>query len=163
MRLLVTASIVLFACSPPEPAPEQIRRTRWQDMIVESRPLPADTTFSAVGLRIRGERDDGATEWSWDFRDSRGPVRDEFVQRDFRLTIANRGPIAREFHARIDYFDPEGESVRRKELERLLVPPFTESAWIGATMIRAPGKAEVLARVLPVSEPFDPVTEQSRR
>ena len=163
MRALFFAAIVLAACSSPEPAREDVRRTRWRDMIVESRPLPADTAFSAVGLRIRGERDDGATDWSWDFTDARGETRDDFVRRDFRLTIANRGSTALEFHARIDYLGPEGERLRRKELEPLLVPPFTESTWIGATMLRAPGDAEVLARLLPASEPFDAVTEPSRR
>lgn len=163
MRRLLLAPAILAACLAPESPRDEVRTTRWRDMIVQSRPLPADTTFSIVGLRTRGERDDGATEWSWTFAETRGAVRDDFVRRDFRLTLANRGPMAREFHARIDYFSSEGERIRRKELEPLLVPPFTESTWIGATMIRVPGEAEVLARVLPIDEPFDPVTEPSRR
>lgn len=163
MRRLLLASATLAGCLAPEPPQESVRTMRWRDMTVESRPLPADTTLSVVGLRTRGERDDGATEWSWRFAEARGEVRDEFVRRAFRLTLANRGPMAREFHARIDYFAPDGKRIRRKELAPLLVPPFTESTWIGATMIRKPGEVEVLARVLPIGEPFDPVTKQSRR
>ncbi|HVR44704.1 MAG TPA: hypothetical protein VMS56_14820 [Thermoanaerobaculia bacterium] len=152
--IVLAAALGLAAClGEPE---ESVRVARWRDLIVESRSLPADNAFAEVGLRPSADRDDGATEWFTSFREAEGATEGEFVRRDYRITIGNRGSTAREFHARIDYLGAEGKILRRILLDELVVPPFTESTWIGGTMIRREGEIAVLARVLPASEPFDP-------
>lgn len=162
IRIPLAAALCLAACmAPPEEA--KVQRTTWRDLTIETRSLRADTTFSAVGLRPSGERDDGSTDWDTSFTDERGAVDGDFVRRDFRLTIRNRGEVAREFHARIDYLSSDGELLRRRSLDRMVVAPFTEMTWIGADMIRNSGEPEVLARVLPVSEPFEPEAQSSAR
>lgn len=125
-------------------------------MVLESRSLPADTTFAAVGLRPEADHDDGATDWSASASDRVLGAKDGFVRREFRLTIANRGATAREFHARIDYYAPAGELLRRRKIEHMMVPPFTENSWIGSAMLKAPGEGELVVRVVPSHEPLDP-------
>lgn len=163
-RLALLLPLLLFAlgCARP-PEPPEVQVVRWRDMRLESRTLPAETAFAAVGLSPKGERDDGATDWSSHASDLPRESKDGFLRREFRLTIANRGPVAREFHARLDYYAPGGgDLMKRREIDHMVVPPFTENTWVGSTMIREPGEAELLARVLPASDDFDTVMESDR-
>ena len=149
-------AILLFAACRDEPAPA-VHVSRWQDLIVESRSLPADTTFSAVGLRPESDRDDRSTDWEVKFSDAEKPAaEDGFVRRDFRLTILNRGSSAIEFHGRLDYHAGVAGLHRRRSFDHLLVPPFTERSWIGSITMRAAAGIEPLVRIVPTSEPVDP-------
>jgi hypothetical protein len=160
--LLFLAPLLAIGCARPSEPPE-IRVSQWRDMRLESRALPADTAFAAFGLRNQAERDDGSTRWNANTSDLPRETTDGFLRREFRLTIANRDSVAREFHARLDYFEPgEGELLKRRVIEHMLVPPFTENTWVGSMMIREPGDAELIARILPASEDFDAVMEWER-
>lgn len=152
---------LLFAigCAGP-PEPPEVRVSQWRDMQLESRTLEADTAFAAFGLRNQAERDDGSTRWNAHATDVAREATDGFLRREFRVTIANRDSIAREFHARLEFFEPgSGDLLRRREIDHMVVPPFTENTWVGSMMIREPGDAELIARILPASEDFDPVAE----
>jgi hypothetical protein len=160
--LLFPPLLLAIGCAGP-PEPPEVRVSQWRDMRLESRTLPADTAFAAFGLRNQPERDDGSTRWNASTSDLPRETTDGFLRREFRLTIANRDSVAREFHARVDYFEPgEGELLKRRLIEHMVVPPFTENSWIGSMMIREPGDAEMIARILPASEDFDAVMESER-
>lgn len=153
---------LLFAigCAGP-PEPPEVRVSQWRDMRLESRALQADTAFAAFGLRNQAERDDGSARWNGHASDLPREATDGFLRREFRVTIANRDSIAREFHARLDYLEPEsGDLIRRREIDHMVVPPFTENTWVGSVMIRPPGDAELIARILPASEAFDAVESE---
>lgn len=152
--LLLTLLLAIGCAGPPEPP--EVRVSQWRDMRLESRTLEADTAFTAFGLRGQAEHDDGATRWNAQATDQPREARDGFIRREFRVAIANRDSVAREFHARLDYFEPgQGELLKRREIDHMVVPPFTENTWVGSVMIREPGDAEMIARILPASEDFD--------
>ena len=161
LALLLSLLLAIGCAGPPEPS--EVRVSQWRDMRLESRTLEADTAFAAFGLRNQAERDDGSTRWNAYASDLPRETRDGFLRREFRVTIANRDSVAREFHARLDYFEPgAGELLKRREIDHMVVPPFTESTWVGSMMIREPGDAELFARVLPASEDFDAAPESER-
>jgi hypothetical protein len=158
-RLFLFLPLLLaLACSSPDEGPP-VTVTKRGDLTIESRPLPVNATLTAVGLGAGGDRREGSSEWESSFEDAEGRTEREGVRRQFRLTVVNRSATAREFHARIDYLDPEAVLVRRRSLKSLVVPPFTETIWSGAVLLPPPGNAEVVSRVLPSSEPFDPPAE----
>jgi hypothetical protein len=152
-RFLFPLALVL-ACASPDEGP-QMTVTQRGDLRVESRPLPADAALAAVGLRPGGDRREGAAEWESAFEEGESRTERDAVRKGFRLTLVNRSATAREFHARIDYVGPDGSLVRRESLTSLVVAPFTESHWNGAVLLPLPGRAEVVARVLPATESFD--------
>ncbi|MFN2237976.1 MAG: hypothetical protein ABR524_01160 [Thermoanaerobaculia bacterium] len=153
---------LLFAigCAGPPPEPPKVRVSQWRDMKLESRTLKADTAFAAFGMRSQAEHDDGSTRWNAHTSDLPRETTDGFLRREFRITIANRDSVALEFHARLDYFDSDqGALLKRREIDHMVAPPFIENTWIGSVMIREPGGAELVARILPASENFDAVAE----
>jgi hypothetical protein len=155
---------LLFAigCAGP-PEPPEVHVSQWRDMKLESRTLKADTAFAAFGMRGQAEHDDGSTRWNAHTSDLPRETTDGFVRREFRVTIANRDSVALEFHARLDYNEPDqGELLKRREIDHMVVPPFTENTWVGSMMIREPGDADLVARILPASEDFDAVPESER-
>jgi len=154
LALLLPLLLAIGCAGPPEPP--EVRVSQWRDMRLESRTLEADTAFTAFGLRNQAEHDDGSTRWNAQATDQPRETAGGFLRREFRVTIANRDSVAREFHARLDYFEPgQGELLKRREIDHMVVPPFTENTWVGSTMIREPGDAELIARILPASEDFD--------
>ncbi|MGH9457296.1 MAG: hypothetical protein ACRD2J_06595 [Thermoanaerobaculia bacterium] len=147
------AAFLLFACSQESSAPAvEVHRSR--DLVVLSRELPAETAFAVVGLRTEPARDDGAADWDWDFGDRQLEIRAGVARREFRLTVRNRGATVRELHARIEYFG-SGEMLRRRTLDNLVVPPFTERTWIGSVSLASSVEPSPLVRVLPRTEPFE--------
>lgn len=158
--VLLLPLLFAFGCAGP-PEPPAVRVSQWRDMQLESRTLEADTAFAAFGLRNQAERDDGSTRWNAHTSDLPRETTDGFRRREFRVTIANRDSVAREFHARLDYLEPgQGELLKRREIDHMVVPPFTENTWVGSMMIREPGDAELIARILPASEDFDAVESE---
>lgn len=151
---LLLPFLLLVACSPREEIPP-VSVTRRGDLTIESRPLRMDATMAAVGLAPAGDRREGESEWDSSFSDAEGRAQRDSVEREFRLTIVNRGATASEFHARIDYLGVDGKLVRRRALEKLVVPPFTETTWSGSVSLPPPGGAEVVTRVLRSTEPFE--------
>ncbi|HEY0788819.1 MAG TPA: hypothetical protein VGE86_09240 [Thermoanaerobaculia bacterium] len=148
--------LLLAACAPSAEEPAAPVITRAGDLSVETRDLRTEATFAAVGLSGEGDRRDGASTWDGTFSEGETRPGRDGVLREFRITIANRSSIAREFHARIDYLDSEGDVVKRRTLENLVAPPFTEVSWSGSVVLPRPGNNQALARVLPLAEPFDP-------
>jgi hypothetical protein len=160
--LFISLLLAIGCAGPPEPP--EVRVSQWRDLRLESRALQADTAFAAFGLRNQAERDDGSTRWNAHASDAARETRDGFIRREFRITIANRDSVASEFHARLDYLDPErGELLKRREIDHMVVPPFTEATWIGSMMIREPGEAELIARILPATADFDAVESERGR
>lgn len=161
LALLLPLLLAIGCAGPPEPP--EVRVSQWRDMKLESRTLEVDTAFAAFGLRNQAERDDGSTRWNARASDLPRETIDGFLRREFRVTIANSDSVAREFHARLDYFEPDqGELLKRREIDHMVVPPFTENTWVGSMMIREPGDAALIARILPASEDFDAVAESER-
>ena len=154
LALIVPLLFAIGCAGPPEPP--EVRVSQWRDMRLESRTLEADTAFAAFGLRNQAERDDGSTRWNAHANDLPRETTDGFLRREFRVTIANRDSVAREFHARLDFFESDqGKLLKRREIDHMIVPPFTENTWVGSMMIREPGDAELIARILPASQDFD--------
>jgi hypothetical protein len=148
--------LFVLACAPAADEPAAPVVTRAGDLSVETRDLRSEATFAAVGLAGQGDRREGASTWDGTFSDGEARPERDGVRRGFRVTVANRSATAREFHARIDYVDSEGDVVKRRALENLVVPPFAEVSWSGAVLLPHPGTNPALARILLASEPFDP-------
>jgi hypothetical protein len=159
--VLILALLVSLSGCAPATEESSVTVTRRGDLRIESRTLTPDATLAAVGLGPEGDRAEGDATWDDTFADAPGRRDRDAVARDFRLQITNRAATAREFHARIDYLAPDGALVRRRELDHLVVAPFTEIAIVGSVRLPLPGDAAVLARVLPSSEPFDVSAEEA--
>ena len=148
--------LLLAACAPQGDEPARPVVTRAGDLTIETRDLRSEATFAAVGLAGEGDRREGESSWDAIFGEGDARPERDGVRREFRITIANRSATAREFHARIDYVGSDGELIRRRTLERLVVAPFTETSWLGAVLLPHPGAGQAVARILPAAEPFDP-------
>lgn len=155
MKLRLSLLVLLAAACAAPGEPGRVSVTRRGDLTIASRELPAAGTLAAVGLGPAGDKRDGASEWDGSFRDLSVRTERDGVRRDFSVTLVNRSPNAREFHARLDYLGPDGALVRRRTLTNLVVPPFTETTWSGSVLLPPPGEAEALARILPATEAFE--------
>ncbi|MGA7616739.1 MAG: hypothetical protein WBX15_16315 [Thermoanaerobaculia bacterium] len=140
LGLLVTPAL---SCGREKP----LRASSRKEIVVRSRPLDRDATFTILGLRREDRRDDRQTGWDSTFRDEITGTEEGFVRRDFTLSIANRTDQPWEFRATIEYRDHEGNLVRKRVLRKLLVPPFTEKSYSGYTLFRSPGEVQVKSLV----------------
>lgn len=155
-RLSLAAPILLLlGCVPAAEQPAAPVVTTRGDLTVATRDLRGDATLAAVGLAPAGDRREGESTWHYSFTEGEGRRDRTTIRRPFTLTIVNRGETARDFHARIDYLTLDGDVLRRRTLQALLVPPFTEVSWSGSVALAPPGDAPVLARVLPATEAFE--------
>ncbi|HSN67728.1 MAG TPA: hypothetical protein VLV48_00690 [Thermoanaerobaculia bacterium] len=153
-RPLFLLVLLAAACGAPE-EPARVTITKRGDLTVSSRELPADGTLAAVGLAPAGDKREGSSEWDGSFQDGERRTERDGVRREFRVTLSNRSATAREFHARLDYIAPDGTLLRRRTLTNLVMPPFTETVWSGSVLLPPPGNADVDARILPATEPFE--------
>lgn len=150
--LLVLA--LLAACSPASDektsegeAPIPIAATH-REIVVVSTPMKADLTFSMVGLRRKGEKDDGSAGWKDRFEEQVEAPHDGFVRRRFRVTLANGSDEAREYAIEIDYVsDTTGEVILNRRFRKIFVPPFTRKQVSGYTPIREDRLVHADARV----------------
>jgi hypothetical protein len=133
-------------------APIPIAATHREIVIVTS-PMKVDMTFSIVGLRRKGERDDGSTGWKEQFEEQVEAPYDGFVRRRFRLTLANGSDRAREFEFEIDYVsEGTGEVILHRKFRKVFVPPFTKKEVSGYTPIREDRTVHTDVRVREVTE-----------
>ena len=141
---LGAAILVVAACTPGEKtreasdgeAPIPIASTQ-REIVVVTSPLRADMTFSMVGLRRKGDKDDGSTGWKESFEEQVEAPHDGFVRRRFRVNLANGSDLAREYAIEIDYVsDTTGEVILQRRFRKIFVPPFTLKRVSGYRPIR---------------------------
>ncbi len=129
---------------------------------ITSRPLRADATLNITGLRPRGEKDTGAADWDWSFRDDPVRVTGNAAWKRFTLTIENHSPDVRRFEARIGYrVRDTGRPVRTRTLRRLVVPPFTEMSWTSTTRLPAGTELRARTEVQPMTPDWKPADASS--
>lgn len=140
--VILVSSLVPGCARNEEPADEgeapiPIADTH-REIVVVTSPLKMDMTFSMVGLRQKGEKDDGSTGWEKSFEEQVEAPYDGFVRRRFRVTLANGSDRVREYLIELDYVsDKSGDVILRRRFRKIFVPPFTTKQVSGYTPIRA--------------------------